>query len=232
MLLSARRRLSAPPQAGLILCSLSGTPRLSVSLLQLIEPRLSGHSPNRKWLRRWMKRSAVAMILQVREGESHILMIKRAEREGDPWSGHMAFPGGRMDPGDAHGFAVALRETEEEIGLTLTEQDPCIGRLSDLNAQPRRRSIGMIVSPFVLRLDREVRFTPNYEVAEVVWVPLEFLLDPDNRETMVWERGELKITLPCYLYEGRRIWGLSLLMLDELMDLVEGKNPRRRRWRR
>ena len=73
---------------------------MSVSLLQLIETRLSGHSPGRKRFRQLMKRSAVAMVLQVREGELHILMIKRAEREGDPWSGHMAFPGGRQDAVD------------------------------------------------------------------------------------------------------------------------------------
>ena len=182
-------------------------------------------------MRRFNKRSAVALILQVRDGELNILMIKRAEREGDPWSGHMAFPGGRMDPDDDHGFAVAVRETEEEIGLTLGEEDPCIGRLSDIRAAPRRFPFGMTVSVFVFRLDREFVFTPNHEVAETVWVPVEFLLDTDNRETMVWERGSIKLSMPCYWYEGRRIWGLSLMMLDELMDLVEGSNPART-WRR
>ena len=205
---------------------------MSVSLLQLIETRLADHSPGRKLLRRLMKRSAVAMILQVRQGELHILMIKRAEREGDPWSGHMAFPGGRMDKVDAHGYAVAVRETEEEVGLSLGPQDQCIGRLTDLNARPHRGTFGMAVSPFVFRLEREVQFTPNYEVAEVVWVPLEFLLDTDNREQMVWRYKGVEIPMPCYLYEERRIWGLSLMMLDELMDLIEGKNPRRVVWRR
>lgn len=172
------------------------------------------------------------MILQVREGELNILMIKRAEREGDPWSGHMAFPGGRMDKSDAHGFAVAVRETAEEVGLVLGPQDECIGRLSDLNARPRWGTLGMTVTPFVFRLEREVTFTPNYEVAEVVWVPLEFLLDTDNREEMTWEYKGLEIPMPCYMYGDRRIWGLSLMMLDELMNLVEGRNPKRGTWRR
>ena len=177
-------------------------------------------------------RSAVAMILQVREGELNILMIKRAERKGDPWSGHMAFPGGRMDEVDANGYAVAVRETDEEVGLTLTEEDECIGRLSDLNARPRLGTLGMVVSPFVFRLDREVTFSPNYEVAEVVWVPLEFLLDTDNREEMMWEYKGGRFPVPCYWYGGRCIWGLSLMMLGELLDLAEGKRRKRLRWLR
>ena len=172
------------------------------------------------------------MILQVRNGELHILMIKRAEREGDTWSGHMAFPGGRMDKTDAHGFAVAVRETAEEVGLLLGPQDECIGRLSDVNARPRRGALGMAVSPFVFRLDRDVTFTPNDEVAEVVWVPLEFLVDTDNREEMIWAYKGGRIPVPCYRYQGRCIWGLSLMMLDELLDLVEGRNPMRPGWRR
>lgn len=172
------------------------------------------------------------MILQVRDGELHILMIKRAEREGDPWSGHMAFPGGRMDEVDANGYAVAVRETEEEVGLCLGPRDRCIGRLSEIRARPRAGILGMVVSPFVFLLEREVSFTPNHEVAEVVWVPLEFLFDTDNRDEMTWSRLGPAISVPCYEYEGRCIWGLSLRMLDELMDLVEGRNPARKLWRR
>jgi 8-oxo-dGTP pyrophosphatase MutT (NUDIX family) len=205
---------------------------LSVSLLQLIETRLLEYNPKKPLLRPLMKRSAVAMVLQVRQGELHILMIKRAEREGDPWSGHMAFPGGRMDQTDANGYAVAVRETEEEVGLTLGPQDRCLGRLSDLNARPRKSALGMAVSPFVFHLERDVTFTPNYEVAEVVWVPLEFLLDTANRAEMRWKYKGIEIPMPCYHFGGRVIWGLSLMMLDELMDLVEGSNPQRPRWRR
>jgi len=205
---------------------------LSISLLQLIETGLAEHRPRKPLLRRLRKRSAVAMILQVRDGELHILMIKRAEREGDPWSGHMAFPGGRMDQGDANGYAVALRETEEEVGLAIGHGDRCIGRLSDISARPRDGLLGMVVSPFVFLLEREASFAPNHEVAEVLWVPLEFLLDTDNREEMTWSGLGPAIAVPCYLYKGRCIWGLSLRMLDELMDLVEGRNPARKLWRR
>lgn len=205
---------------------------MSVSLLQLIEKRLANYTPGRTRLRRLQKRSAVAMILQVQADKLRILMIKRSEREGDTWSGHMAFPGGRMDKADAHGFAVAVRETAEEVGLLLGAQDECIGRLSDVNARPQRGTFGMAVSPFVFRLDREVTFTPNHEVAEVVWVPLEFLTNVENREEMIWDYKGARIPVPCYHYEGRCIWGLSLMMLDELLGLAEEGNGKRARWRR
>jgi 8-oxo-dGTP pyrophosphatase MutT (NUDIX family) len=193
---------------------------VSTSLLQLIETRLASYRPRKKLLRPLMKRSAVALILQLRDDELHILMIKRAEREGDTWSGHMAFPGGRKDPSDRNGFACAVRETEEEVGLQLGENDVCIGRLSEVNALSRVRGFGMAVTPYVFTLKREVTFCPNYEVAEVVWVPLSFLRERANREIMKWKLKGMEIPLPAYYYEGRRIWGLSLNMLDELLKLI------------
>ncbi|GAB5413330.1 MAG: CoA pyrophosphatase [Congregibacter sp.] len=203
---------------------------MSLALLQIAEKGLAEHRPGRKWFKGLMKRAAVALILQLREGELGVLMIRRSEREGDPWSGQMAFPGGRVEPDDEHSLHTAKRETEEEIGLHLGAQEPCLGRLSELNAVNPRFRRGLIISPYVFHLKRGVNFHPNEEVAEVVWVPLEYLLDTDNREEMVWERGGVKLRLPCYFYEGRRIWGLSLKMLDELMDIVGGKSKGRPQW--
>lgn len=163
------------------------------------------------------------MIFREQRGETEILMIKRAEHEADPWSGHMAFPGGRMEPEDRHGLDVARRETLEEIGLDLGAAEPCIGRLSEIMTHLQFRRRPMVVTPYLFRLEREVDFTPNYEVAEVIWIPLKFLCDRSNRETMHWQRGRVPVPLPCYYYRGRRIWGLSLMMLDELLALLPRK---------
>jgi 8-oxo-dGTP pyrophosphatase MutT (NUDIX family) len=187
--------------------------------LHYIEAALAQHRPRRKLLRPVLKRSAVAMILREREGQSEVLMIKRAEHEGDPWSGHMAFPGGRMERQDRHGLDVALRETREEIGHEL-DPSTCIGRLSEIMTHPRLRKRPMVISPYLFRLEREARFKPNYEVDEVIWIPVAFLADAGNRDSLTWKGSGASFTLPCYRYEGRTIWGLSLMMLDELLTLL------------
>jgi len=133
----------------------------------------------------------------------------------------MAFPGGRMERHDRHGLDVAARETAEEIGVDIVQGARCLGRLSDIMTHFSLRRRAMVVTPYVFELQREQSFVPNYEVAEVIWVPLRFLLNPANREQMTWNRGKVKIPLPCYMYKQRRIWGLSLMMLDEFMGILE-----------
>jgi 8-oxo-dGTP pyrophosphatase MutT (NUDIX family) len=189
---------------------------MTISLWQ-IEQALAQRRPRKKPLRRLLRRAAVAMILREVHGEAQILMIKRARHKGDPWSGQMAFPGGLMERSDRHGLDVARRETDEEIGLQLLDSDRCIGRLSELMTPVQLRRRALVISPYVFILDREAEFTRNEEVSEIVWVPIAFLIDPGNRENMAWTLAGIKIPLPCYRYQGRRIWGLSLMMLAELL---------------
>ncbi|MFT5484506.1 MAG: 8-oxo-dGTP pyrophosphatase MutT (NUDIX family) [Halieaceae bacterium] len=184
-----------------------------------VEQSLAAYRPKRSLLRPLARRSAVALILQQREGQLHVLMIQRADREGDPWSGQMAFPGGHLEAVDRHGRDAAVRETEEEIGLTLDQASPCIGRLSDIMARPRLVK-PMIVSPYVFRIDKAPRLVLNYEVADTVWIPIPYFQNSANREEMQWTHGKVSMTLPCYLYRDYRVWGLSLMMLDELLKVM------------
>ena len=190
--------------------------------LQAMSTRMRNFRPRRRWWRRRVKRSAVALILRQSHGEIEVLMIQRAEREGDPWSGHMAFPGGRMDPDDRTGLRTAMRETEEEIGIDIERAGNVMGRLSDLVSRPHSGRRPMVVSPYVFSLHIPVSIDSNHEVADTVWVPLTYLADHRNRQTMEVQRGKLNFVLPCYHYKGKQIWGMSLRMLDELLELVGG----------
>lgn len=192
-----------------------------MSSLDVIAQQLADFSPQRAPDRHRRRRSAVAMLLRSERVRGiEILMIQRAEREGDPWSGHMGFPGGRLDRGDPHSFGAAVRETREEIGLDVLSQARYLGRLSDLATHLRAGHGAMLVTPFVFAVAGEPRFEPNHEVAAIVWVPLAFLAKPANRQSMSWHYQGVPLTLPCYTYEQRRIWGLSLGMLDEFMAVA------------
>lgn len=150
---------------------------------------------------------------------THVLLMKRAERPGDPWSGDISFPGGRMDPGDKLIYTTVLREFEEEVGFDLTAGADYLGRLTDTVASPPRwNRRPFVVTPFVFWQTGIPQFSPDpTEVADLVWLPLDFLADRNNRQTMLWQRSGLEVELPCYWYEGNRLWGLTLRMLDDLL---------------
>mgnify|MGYP003385713833 CR=1 FL=1 len=182
--------------------------------------QLAQFRPRKKWYRRWARRSAVAVILRQQDHGLEALMIKRADREGDPWSGHMAFPGGRADASDSNNLHTARRETWEEIGLDTDLHTECVGRLSDRETHRMGGAYSMVVTPYIFTVDEVPDLNPNHEVAEVVWIPLGFLADTDNRQTMTWQREQAAVDLPCYYFDEKRIWGLSLGMLDELIEVV------------
>ena len=107
-------------------------------------------------------RAAVAMM--VREGieATEMLMIRRATREGDPWSGHMGFPGGRRDPGDSSNLSCALRETHEELGVDLAQWGTPLGELSDVNTGWRKDRPEMLVTPFIFQVTELPELTQAY----------------------------------------------------------------------
>jgi 8-oxo-dGTP pyrophosphatase MutT (NUDIX family) len=180
---------------------------------------MTGHQPRRLLARRMLRRCAVTLLLRDHGGHDvELLMIQRAERSGDPWSGQMGFPGGRMDDGDANIFATAMREMHEEMGIEASRFE-LIGRLSDLMTRSQVWHKPMVITPFVGRLHGD-HFCVNHEVASVVWIPLAFLADVSNRQAMPYNGYGLSMQLPCYVYDNKRIWGLSLAMIDELLNLL------------
>jgi len=167
-----------------------------------------------------MKKAAVAAVVRDGAEGAELLFIHRAEHPHDPWSGQMAFPGGRMDPGDADEMAAAMRETCEEIGLDLAGSGEALGRLSDVAAVSRGRPLSLVIVPHVFAIAGDPVLELNHEVAEALWVPLTYLLDFDNRSTLDWRLGSMTIPLPCYRYRDKVIWGLTFGMVDELLSIL------------
>lgn len=168
--------------------------------------------------------AAVAAVLREGDGGAEVLLIRRTDQDGDPWSGHMAFPGGRSDPADESLLYTAVRETFEEVGLQLDPKRDLLGRLDDLAAIARAHRIGMIIAPFVFALSGDPVLSPNEsEVAEVVWAPLEPMLRGERDTTFPYALGSQTIALPGFDVDGRIVWGLTHRMLLELFDAMDGK---------
>jgi 8-oxo-dGTP pyrophosphatase MutT (NUDIX family) len=169
------------------------------------------------------RRAAVAAVVRPSAANGdELLFIRRAEHPLDPWSGHMALPGGMVDPGDADALAAARRETREELGLDLDRAGRLLGRLSDVAPRTLHRSLA--ISPFVFELElAEVPLVANEEVQEALWIPLAFLADAANRSVFLWTGGGVPLPFPCYRWgEERVIWGLTLRIVDELLAVLAG----------
>ena len=105
------------------------------------------HEPELLSNRTELETAAVALVLREHASDLELLFIQRAKHPKDPWSGHMAFPGGRMDPGDPDGKGAARRETLEELALDLERDGELLGRLSDLHVYGRGTRLAMYVEP-------------------------------------------------------------------------------------
>ena len=160
-------------------------------------------------------RAAVAAILRPGESDPEVLLIRRAEKAGDPWSGHMAFPGGKVSPEDPDLLATAIRETREEVGLDLSLDAELLCALDDIPAVSRGRLPGMVIRPYVFALpSREVELVPNDEVAEAHWAALGPLLRDEVATTLDYPFEGKTISLPGWRVGERVVWGLTYHMLQ------------------
>ena len=162
--------------------------------------------------------AAVALVLLEGQHGLEIVIIKRAERGDDPWSGQIALPGGRHDARDRDLEATAVRETHEETGVDLTGAER-LGALDDL--YPRTSLLPpVVVRPFVFALARRTALVPSDEVQRAFWLPLERLSEPGvRREVTLTLRGGAH-TLPAYLVDEDLIWGMTERILTPFLELV------------
>jgi len=186
-----------------------------------IRSRLRAHAP--RILQPTAKHAAVAAVLHERPTGSDVLFIERAEHPHDPWSGHMAFPGGGVDPGDASARHAAERETLEEVGLDIGRAE-LLGRLDDVEGAPPGFE-SLVVSAFVYHLDARPPARLNYEVRNALWVPMSRLQDDARRVPFYWPREQRRMHYPGILVgeSDRHVgWGLTYRFL-ELFFLAVGR---------
>jgi len=171
------------------------------------------------------RQSAVALVLREGPPGLEALFILRAERPGDPWSGQVAFPGGRAEPGESL-LETAVRETAEEVGLDLGRGAEMLGGLDELQAMGRGRALGLSIQPWVFALQREPEaFRLSDEVASVHWLRLSDLVDPSRRAPFPYEHEGVTLLLPSLRVEGLVIWGLTYVMLGAFVDRIGAAAP-------
>ncbi len=163
------------------------------------------------------KRAAVALVLAGPDNDLSMCFIKRAPHPQDPWSGHMALPGGRFEQIDGDSRAVAVRETFEEVGLTLSREHD-IGPLSEMPIAREPHPLAGVLSPHVFYLAAP---TPDFdinprEVAEAFWIPLSHLCNPRCLSNLTWD----KRPYPGIEFRGEMVWGLTLRVFYSFTQLV------------
>jgi len=167
------------------------------------------------------RRAAVAVLLHDEPAGPRVLLMKRAEREGDPWSGHISLPGGRHDPTDPDMLATAIRETHEELTIDLTGTR-LLGQLAPLHPRTAGPS-GIEVTPFVFVTSVAVEPQCGPEALAAFWLPLEIAASGALDGTYTYPGSEM--TFPTWTYEGHVIWGLTMRILADVL-VTASDSPR------
>lgn len=164
------------------------------------------------------RRAAVAIIIRPgSNNEPEVLFIQRAEYPGDPWSGHVAFPGGREEAGDDSLASTSVRETREETGIDLAADTVLLGTLNDLRPQ----SISLpkvVVRPFVYLAPDTTEATPGGEAPVAFWVPLDVLMDRSFWRDADVTAGGISMQRPGFHHEPYVVWGMTERILAEFME--------------
>jgi 8-oxo-dGTP pyrophosphatase MutT (NUDIX family) len=193
--------------------------------VEQIRQALSRHQPTLVAREPEHAEAAVALVLAGTGNDLSLAAIRRAEHPLDPWSGHMALPGGRASAEDSGARAVAERETREEVGLILKDSH-WIGPLSHVVVRQETPDRRMILSPFVYYLGEELApFAASDEVAEAFWIPLSHLWDPRNASRFVWERNGARLLYPAIRFGDSAIWGLTFRVLTLFSDVLDAPLP-------
>ncbi len=166
------------------------------------------------------KEAAVVLVLRATPAmdDAELLLIRRAVRAGDPWSGQIGLPGGRWEHDDGTLERTALRETQEEVGIDVAAHGIVIGQLDDL--RPRTPVLPpIIVRPFVVALHSSPPLTANDEVAEMRWVRVGALLHPGARVRTSVHVRDIRMTVDAYQLGDFTVWGITERILGTFVEM-------------
>jgi 8-oxo-dGTP pyrophosphatase MutT (NUDIX family) len=161
------------------------------------------------------KEASVMMLIYPKNNIPHFVLIERTQSTGKH-SGQIAFPGGKKEKRDADNSVTALRETEEEIGI-LMQQQQLIMPLTSIYIPPSN----YMVYPYLAFAKAELQFTPQpSEVKSIVEIALTELLDHSNEKRATLSTSYMKkVSVPCFYFGETMVWGATAMMLQEIKDL-------------
>ena len=188
--------------------------------IERLEAALVEKSPRRLRRTAEHREAAVSVVVRPRE-DLEILLVRRALRDADPWSGHIGLPGGRRQRDDADLVETALRETREETGVSIRAHGRALGFLDEVEpATPRLPSI--IIAPLVGAVAPEIdAIADGLEVTAALWMRLASLRDPASRTEHRVEREEIRRVFPAIRHGEDVIWGLTLRILMDFLAIAE-----------
>ena len=184
-----------------------------------IAERLGRHTHQKQYVEGAQTRAAVAMIVRELPGDLEILFIERASDIRDPWSGHLAFPGGKVEPGE-QARQAAERETREEIGLVL-ESELYLGRMSDIVGA----NLPVRVSCFAYAaVSTAIHPVVNREVRDVFWARLSDIRDPARHQTATVGFSGRSLEVPAIILpqpDKPVLWGITYRLVMQFLEIIQ-----------
>jgi len=162
---------------------------------------------------KYKKAGVLILLIKDNDDEEYKILFTKRSEQLKTHSGEVSFPGGKWEEGDSNLYQTALRESNEEINLDMEN----VTKLGPLNFLLSRHKIE--VNPFVGYLNQSQDFKGNFEIDEIFTVPISFLMNEENIEYKEFNRKDLKVYIPSWVYNGNRIWGLTAMIAADFLNI-------------
>ncbi len=172
------------------------------------------------------QQAAVAALLRRGDDGAEVLLMQRAQRDGDPWSGHVSLPGGRREARDPDLVTTAVREAHEELAIELAAHAALVGVLPTVPATAKGKILPMSITPFVFVERQAAAPRASAEAVGHFWLPLAAAARGAFDDVLPYHTPTSVLQLPCWRYQGHAVWGLTYRVVRSLLEelqLVDGR---------